>query len=396
MKIRYCAHHSVPMANYFDGQTFFRLCANCVQQRATDLPPIEAVNLFVKEIRALRLCPMHPWQLQHSASNHVSHYSDCHGCDSCCTRRTCPSCGSHARLDEICGLCRACCTCRALTEQAMALVDEKKLWKRNVFHSRRLAGVEWEFVSARKNVDLLNFCSATGAGLHTDGSCGWEIVTPPVYGDGIESTLISLAQAFKTAQALFSPRCGIHVHVDAKDLYWSDIYSLSTLWVKIEPIMFHIGGWTRKDNHFCAPHGTALAYALAQKDKKSAILACSVNGYLKNARIYPIGKKNRGRYCSLNLVPWIAGRKANYCASDTTIEFRLHENSNSGERVTTWAKLCVAIVDFAKATNETEMQRLCAERSQLGMLKHFAPMLEKELDIGAGPFEENYSLQGDR
>lgn len=270
-------------------------------------------------------------------------------------RRNCRECGHNSR----CG----CCTC---AQPRLTGVRVSKVWeaqlptKRKTFQSKRLAGVEWEYNNSDP-APVAAWARKWGAGLHSDGSCGYEAVTPPVAGDYIESCLRELRKAFDDGRAQIDDRCGLHVHVDAKDFKWEDIYRLIRVYAKVEPILYLLGGRGRAQNSYCKPCGTEYMRAIEQKDPKGRILEVAYGRGSSHdqfgiagrdaVRGRP-GKKSGSRYKGLNLCPWLAGRHDKVIAPDTTVEFRLHQGTGDVERVIGWTKLCVTLLDWVfKATD---------------------------------------------
>lgn len=185
-------------------------------------------------------------------------------------------------------------------------------------------------------------------------------------GDYISQCLTDLGKAFHNGNAEADERCGIHVHVDATDFSWADMYRLLWVYSHVEPVLYLLAGQQRIENHYCQPCGIDYRQALGEsllekgKDRKGRVLevAFFADSYRRkgswDGRTYQRrgpGKKDGGRYRGLNLCPWLAGRKAK--RPDTTLEFRLHRNTLDAKRVVGWAQLCARLVDWcAKATDK--------------------------------------------
>lgn len=228
---------------------------------------------------------------------------------------------------------------------------------------RRLVGVEVEYNNGGQDSCPSWLDTWPGAGVHADGSCGYEAVTPPVAGEHVETCITELMKELTNKGAGCNNTCGIHVHVDARDMKWVDMLRFLTVYTRIEPAMFIIGGQQRATdrNQYARPCGPIYRKALQQTDVKGAILSAAVLS--SSADYIPtaaegrkvardgIDKKAGGRYKSVNIIPWIAGRA--YNRPDKTIEFRLHRGSHEADRVIHWAWLCADIVDWCvNATNE--------------------------------------------
>lgn len=291
--------------------------------------------------------------------------TECGDCNDCCSCRFCDACSRLADCEYDCGYCVDHCECEGHTCNPGAPWHAPKKSK---FPSKRLAGVEWEY---NDRVNLRAWAEKWRGGIHTDGSCGWEAVTPPVAGDYIAQCLRELGRELN-AHTSANEDCGLHVHVDARDIRWSDMYRMLKLYSKLEPVLFILAGQERLKNTYCAPCGDKYARAITTTDPKGSILGTTFGNTAKLAREYVRGgpcKKDGGRYKALNLVPWIVGRKKN--APDTTIEFRLGGNTLDAERVISWTHICVSIVDWVATHSDAELDKL--PKSALRTLCQIAP-----------------------
>jgi len=299
----------------------------------------------------------------------------CLMCSSCCSCEICSECSSRVHANDSCGYCHTHCEC-ANNRRGYGGPWKADLPKHRVgFNSTRLAGVEWEFNNAAYFNKLGPWTKRWHGGIHADGSCGQEIVTSPMAGDHISKCLTQLGEAFKNAGANIDHRCGIHVHVDACDVTWSDMYRLLWLYSHVEPILFMLAGQQRIGNTYCLPCGAAYKKAMGGADRKGGVLEVAFssarnggNSGRSHQRQHP-GKKDGGRYRALNLCPWLAGRKNK--APDTTLEFRLHCNTSEADRVIGWTQLCVRLVDWAVKSTDKDAQEL--PKSALRTLCQIAP-----------------------
>ncbi len=331
--------------------------------------------------------------------------SECEQCEHCCECRHCDEC-DRDRSCSFCNECDHCENCCRCSEGArlMSRTERREPWRatslehRSKFPSSRLCGVEWEFNLVKNARPISRWCAAWGGGIHsdssagrTDGDSGWEAVTPPIAGDHIRKCLTALGEAFDEADAKTNDHCGIHVHVDASDLYWSDMYRLLRVYAHVEPILFVLAGQNRHTNQYCYKVGPIFEDALKRLDRKGSILALT-NLEMSTSRPYydeesarrrfrekSVHKKEVGRYRSLNIVPWLARyrsrSKHNPKAAmnvDATVEFRLHKHSLDWERVTQWAELCVTIVDWVNKASDAEAEALL-KMTSLRALATIAP-----------------------
>ncbi len=306
----------------------------------------------------------------------------------CCVCVICTSCGSLEECDD-CHRCYNCCNCQHVRSNGcfgkVFLADKKS--DRKKFLSKRLAGVEWEFNTSRSKRPLNKWVKEWYGEIHHDGSCGDEAVTAPIAGDYIEKCVSALGEAFKQGSVVADNRCSIHVHVDAKDIYWIDMYRLLTLYSKLEPILYLIAGQDRLANQYCKPCGVDYLNALNRRDSKEAIMrvAFGLNddnyGSARETQRGKPGKKANGRYKGLNICPWLAGRTKAVNGSramvpDTTIEFRIHKNTLDPIRVSSWAKLCVHLIDWVAMHTDDDLKKLPSSPLRI-LCENVAPDLSK-------------------
>lgn len=300
----------------------------------------------------------------------------CGGCSHCCRCVVCECCFTRRQRSAICVDCVRCvqrCNCIGLRSRkgGGAWPDRGK----------RLCGVEWEINDARPRDAraVLEWAHSWRGGIHTDGSCGWECVTPPIAGRYVGECISALGAALAKAGATADKDCGLHVHVDARDLAWVDIFRLIRVFAHIEPLLFALCGQDRAANRYCRPSGADFRRALESPDPKGGILRFAVDDeddgfHVVHGRVvrrYGIHKKSSGRYRSLNLVPWLA-RGGHKRAADSTVEFRMHRNTLDPGRALGWTRLCVAIVDWIATHNDREAESLL-EKSALSALVEIAP-----------------------
>ncbi len=351
-----------------------------------------------------------------------SNCSDCDECSSCCTCSHCENCSrvmSDSNSNYGCGECSncdRCCECSTNEEPDVRSTAgapfHASMKQRSKFNCTRLVGIELEYNEMVNGYDgIRRWYEKWRAGDHEDGSCGREIVTAPIAGDHLVNCMLELQDGIEAAGAKADNKCGIHVHVDASDMGWSDMFRWLKVYAIVEPLLFLIAGQQRINNNYCHPTGSCYAEALKDEDRKGSVLAVALKeaGYptpaAKSGRAQRrVEKKALGRYKALNIMPWIAGRrirdrniyrkvefirpngsygsklshprvleyKSQGQRPDCTVEFRLHANSLDAEgRVLQWAKLCARMVDWAAKASDAEASAL--PKSALRTLCAIAP-----------------------
>lgn len=309
--------------------------------------------------------------------------ADCNHCSDHCECTRCSRC-SEVHPDwncEECDRCEECCDGHSEDEDDVGTpctkhYDALHPRDRKLFNSARKAGVEWEYNHVLDSERLLGQWKKNWKGdIHHDGSCGREAVSPPAAGDFLIKTIRELGKALEDSKASIDGTCSVHVHVDATDYQWADMYRLLKIYSYVEPALYLLAGQNRLGNSYCRPCGSDYKKALNQVDRKGAILSTAfdfndnLSGLYERARKHQQGcpeKKEGGRYRGLNLMPWIAGRRNK--ASDTTVEFRIHRDTDNTERVVGWAKLCVRLVEWASKASQKDLETL--PRSPMRALTH--------------------------
>ncbi len=266
---------------------------------------------------------------------------------------------------------------------------------------KRLVGLE---VETNTNVSLATWLLKWRGSVHQDGSCGWEAVTTPLGGIRIQECMTDLAKAMAAEEAEADDRCGVHVHVDARDVRWHDMYRILAVYAHLEPVLYLIAGQHRLTQHYCMPCGDKFRTALGMADPKDAVMYTALQSSHNAgagrslARGRP-DKKDGGRYKGINIVPWITGRRTGN--PDTTIEFRMHRNSLDGARLAGWASLLAEIVEWCVNASDAEVKAL--PRSALRALctviaPHSAAWVLKRVGewrkVTAGGRSDRYSPSG--
>jgi hypothetical protein len=304
--------------------------------------------------------------------------SPCGVCEDCCTDNclVCESCGDHFNVNydshhfhDNCNRCNSCCACDSEDEDEdepapsygkslLALSKKDRL----TFNCARLAGVEWEYNYVDSTKALETWKQRWGGTIHYDGSCGEEAVTSPMAGDYIAKVLTELGAAFKTGRVKIDDKCSVHVHVDAHDYSWHDMFKLLKVYSKVEPLLYLLAGQQRLVNTYCVPIGKDFSKIITTNcpDPKGAIMALALKtATSKDARALQRekpGKRTEGRRRGLNISPWLAARKNK--SPDATVEFRMHRDTHDAARVIGWTKLCVRLVDWCVKSSDKDIENL--------------------------------------
>lgn len=156
---------------------------------------------------------------------------------------------------------------------------------------------------------------------------GYEFITHPLSG----VNLIAALQTFFTAlpaQAHFSQRTSIHVHMNVRDLNAEQLTTLTVVYLALEKVLYNFVGKDRDKNIFCVPLGTTRT---TEKLFQSLMRLKS--------RIERV-QDEQTRYSGLNFGPLF---------SLGTIEFRQMAGTRDFEKIFTWINLLQCLRKYALA-----------------------------------------------
>ena len=219
--------------------------------------------------------------------------------------------------------------------------------------SRRF-GVEIEFLSTITKEHATSCLRAAGIRVEnsfythettphwkivSDGSCGYELVSPVLEGEaGIEEVRIAAA-ALEAAGAKVDKRCGLHVHFDARNMNLKAVKNLFKLWLKFEDVLDTFQPPSRRGNAntYCR---TNLDHSIIDAGNHRGqcslmfrkIDACRSMEQMK--QLYPC------RYRKLNIHSYFRHQ---------TLEVRHHSGTTDPDKITNWVRLMARMFDAAES-----------------------------------------------
>lgn len=132
---------------------------------------------------------------------------------------------------------------------------EQKLEKQDVMIDKRaLLGIEIEVENIRKPHMGLEYYwqSKEDNSLRNYGR---EFVSIPLRGSQVPYAIDYLSQAMTMYNPThdFNPRTSVHVHLNVRDMTWSEVKTLVLLYAIFERHFFHLAGTKREESIFCVP-----------------------------------------------------------------------------------------------------------------------------------------------
>jgi hypothetical protein len=194
------------------------------------------------------------------------------------------------------------------------------------------AEIEISNVSGDSDVNWSRI-AAVCSNIKTDGSVsdeGLEVCTMPAKGLAFVKIMRVLEKSMKKAGCRADSSCGLHVHVDARDLESDDIFKLATLWAKISEDLRTLVPNRRANSTYST--WANFAPILSKRHLKNKTAYETINRVKRLLGIC-------GRYYALNFDSFY---------NHKTIEFRVHEGTTDTYLIKNWAILMSAIVEYAK------------------------------------------------
>lgn len=161
----------------------------------------------------------------------------------------------------------------------------------------------------------------------TDSSAGWEVVSPILSGeDGFEQ-IEKVSRALKSIGAKVSSKCGLHIHVDARDLSTNDLASAVATYARFESFFNAIQPPSRTNNQYCKSVKNVLSVSKEQFRRNPAEAISNLDSYFS------------ARYHKVNLEAYSA---------HGTIEFRQGAGTIEADKIINWAVLMIALVEQSR------------------------------------------------
>lgn len=198
-----------------------------------------------------------------------------------------------------------------------------------------------------------------------------EIKIAPTNGDLFIKQMLEYGKSFRESKSTANNSCGLHVHVDARDLNDDDLDKVLLLWSKIESSMFSLVSPSRQNTNWCRPWGFSSnlteIYNRVGQGRQRRCGACSncrayyedyrdhgpcaryVNTKGKILKSIKDGSVYPERYSALNLLA---------LHDHGTLENRMHHGTTNINNIIPWAMLNASIIDYAKNSSLTHIEEL--------------------------------------
>ena len=302
----------------------------------------------------------------------------CKTCQYCCACVLCHMCNAECTNNSclMCLKCEQCCSCQNrihLFSNPIKFHKDSGLCKENI--STRFIAAELEIAALHKHgAPVVEAVSKWSGSIVRDGSLpdgGFEINTAPASGNLFINQIKEICYALNSAEADITGKCGLHVHIDARDFNYYDILKLIKVYSTIEDALFCMVPHIRKNSRYAInckkKYSDIVDFYNASlqnkkfdyKELKNTIIKATYN--TKNTRYNKTEKYIDARYNALNIHSWFYRK---------TIECRLFNGTTSSDKIIDWATLWALIVDFAHNKSFTEISKL--NSNPINNLMHIA------------------------
>ena len=170
------------------------------------------------------------------------------------------------------------------------------------------------------------------------GEGGREYASPILQGDQGFESIERFTEKLRRWGYFIRKECGLHVHIDGRDLDFEDIRKLLKLTLNFEAVIYAMLPESRFTGSYSVPLGKFPHSRIRKSVKNEEDLKALWYGKERN-RVNLKSKFHSSRYYGVNIHSWFFRR---------SVEFRYHSGTLNPEKILTFIQICQAIVDKAK------------------------------------------------
>ncbi|MFA5167602.1 MAG: amidoligase family protein [Candidatus Omnitrophota bacterium] len=200
----------------------------------------------------------------------------------------------------------------------------------------------------------------------TDGSLGdngREYVSPILQGDEGFQEIKKFTGGLLGWGYFVNRSCGLHVHIDGRDLGCAEIKKLLKITRYFEPVLYAMLPESRHEGSYSVPleRFPKSRFRIGAKDEEA--LKRLWYGPKGSRKVDLKSKYHHSRYYGLNIHSWFYRR---------SLEFRYHSGTLSSLKITNFIVICQAMVDKAQEIKQVRMPQPGAFSD---LLELFVPFL---------------------
>lgn len=163
----------------------------------------------------------------------------------------------------------------------------------------------------------------------------------PMYGTDVVECLENLPHTFRELGVVpvISDRCSVHVHLDVRDLEYSQLLTLITTYLLCEPYFFAVGGEERRDNIYSMP--------LASSDDYLKRLGKALRGTgQEEGLMFRRHIDENVKYSAFNVAP---------VYTQGSVEFRHHRGTYHVRELIRWINMVLCIKRYTMRLGDTKI-----------------------------------------
>ena len=216
------------------------------------------------------------------------------------------------------------------------IIPDNNTYVNNKFE--RAVGVEIETTGYEHTIDdfnshLFDFSQTYDGSVnaHDEDYRGVEYISRPMAGDHLFRQIDNMGNYLLNNDFKVNKSCGLHIHIDARDLFYEQLKGVLLIAKTFEHIIFRMVPPSRDTSRWCKK-------VPMQKHHITRINSNSdlIQSWYESSDNYPdFDKYNDSRYHGLNLHARV------YLG---TIEFRYHSGTNNPTKIKNWITICQSIV----------------------------------------------------
>ena len=160
---------------------------------------------------------------------------------------------------------------------------------------------------------------------------GVEYISKPMTGDYLFRQIDNIGNYLLDNDFKVNKSCGLHIHIDARDLFYEQLKGILIVAKTFEDIIFRIVPRSRSKSRWCRKVPMEKHHITRIESNSDLI-----QSWYESSDTYPdFDKYNDSRYHGLNLHARV------YLG---TIEFRYHSGTNNPTKIKNWITICQHIV----------------------------------------------------
>lgn len=290
-------------------------------------------------------------------------------CLECCKCKYCDVCAIQCGGDwcEMCHNCNSHCPCpdaeRILWYSSKPIFHECDRTQMRYNPISRFMAAEIEIAHLYGNGrPIYDVVKRWGGSIVKDGSLtagGFEINTAPSGGDVFIKQIEEVCNVLRAQSAMVDNKCGLHIHLDARDFTYYDIRKFVRVYAAIEILLFNMVPKERMMSKYCRPCGDKYLRAVeAGKLPYEKVKNDIINGVYDDITTekHRRRKYDDARYVALNIHSWFYRG---------TLESRIFNGTINSHDIIIWSMMWALIMEYVLCHTDEEIGEALNNKSYM-------------------------------